>query len=330
MGVATTTVTVTATDPEGLSATQTFRVTVSSENRAPVALGSIRDRTIDLDRNHVRVSFAGRFADPDGDDLRFRANSSDEDVVRPVVEGDDVILVPQDVGRATVTITATDPDGLTAVQRFRVTIYRQPPRKPVTPRRLRVVDTGDDFILWTWDRVDHATSYEVQVSRDTRFATPRDPIVGVDRNFYAATGLPAGVRAYLRVRSVTTTAGVGQMSDWSSPVDGMTSGATQTGNTLPVHANVRCTNATSNSLAWTWKEVPDVDGYELQYGRDTNFGPADQVHSVRFTTVSIGLDTGYGRTDLPGGRTRPGTALGIFVRAVRKTAGGGTVGPWSD
>ena len=288
VGVATTTVTVTATDPGGLSATQTFRVTVSAENRAPVALGSIRDRTIDLDRNHVRVSFAGRFADPDGDDLRFRAFSSDEDVVRPVVEGDDVILVPQDVGRATVTITATDPDGLTAVQRFEVTIYRQPARRPPTPSRLRVVDTGDDFIEWSWDPVDHATSYEVQVSRDTRFATPLDPIIGVDRTSYEATGLPEGVRVYLRVRSVAVTADGRAESHWSSPVAGMTSGATQAGNTLPVPANVRVTAATSASLVWTWDEVPDADGYELQYGRDANFGPANRVDSVPFTTVSIG------------------------------------------
>ena len=284
VGLATTSVTVTATDPGGLSATQTFEVTVSSENRAPVPLGSIRDRTIALDRNHVRVTFAENFADPDGDDLRFRASSSDEDVVRPVVEGTDVILVPQDVGRATVSVTATDPDGLSAVQRFRVTIYVQPGRTPPTPSGLRVQEAGSNFIVWRWDPVAVATGYDVQFSRDARFAAPLDPVVAVDGTFHRATGVPEGVKAYLRVRTVVRTAGARLESGWSTPVAGMTVGAT---NTLSTPANLRVTDAGATSIEWTWDEVPGADGYEMQLRRDGNFRQADRVSTVPSTTTIV-------------------------------------------
>ena len=292
VGLATTSVTVTATDPGGLSATQTFEVTVSSENRAPVPLGSIRDRTIALDRNHVRVTFAENFADPDGDDLRFRASSSDEDVVRPFVEGTDVILVPQDVGRATVSVTATDPDGLSAVQRFQVTIYRQPPRVPLTPSGLRVLGFGSDFIVWTWHEVEHATRYDVQIGEDGTFRST-DPIFTRDENRFHLTGLPEGLLTYLRVRSVVVTAGDRVESAWSSPVAGMTGGHP---NTLSVPGNLRVATVDRSSIELTWDEVPDAERYEVQFRQDTDFTEADWVQRVSTTEIRfarLSSDTVY-------------------------------------
>ena len=114
--------TVTATDPEGLSAKQTFLVAVTSANRAPVAVGMIPDQTLTEGGNATTIDVSDNFEDPDGDDLTFRASSSRTSVVRVGVSGSEVILTPEDEGRATVTVTATDPDGRSGTQRFAVTV----------------------------------------------------------------------------------------------------------------------------------------------------------------------------------------------------------------
>ena len=188
------------------------------------------------------------------------------------------------MGRATVSVTATDPDGLSAVQRFRVTIYLQPGRTPPTPSGLRVEKAGRNFIVWRWDPVAVATGYDVQFSRDARFAAPLDPVVAVDGTFHRATGLPEGVKAYLRVRAVVRTAGARVESGWSTPVAGMTVGAT---NTLSTPANLRVTDAGANSIEWTWDDVPGTDGYEMQLRRDGNFREADRVSTAPFTTTIV-------------------------------------------
>ena len=114
VSVGTATVTVTATDPGGLSATQTFQVTVGA-NRAPVAIGVIPDQTLSLDGGPVTVSFAANFSDPDGDSLTFRGSLEDSGVVRVVISGFELTLIPEGVGSTTVTVTATDPGGLSTV-----------------------------------------------------------------------------------------------------------------------------------------------------------------------------------------------------------------------
>ena len=117
-------VTVTARDPGGLEAAQGFVVTV--RNRAPVAVGTIADRTIEVGEA-VEVGLAGYFSDPDGDPLGYEAVSSGAGVAVSVSLG---VLTVRAVakGTARVTVTATDDEGLSALQLFGVTV---PNRVPV-------------------------------------------------------------------------------------------------------------------------------------------------------------------------------------------------------
>ena len=71
------------------------------------------------------------FEDPDGDTLSYTANSSDESVVSgnvaiEISDGEEigsvVVLWPVAVGTAVITVTATDPDGLSATVAFQVTV----------------------------------------------------------------------------------------------------------------------------------------------------------------------------------------------------------------
>ena len=121
-------VTVTATDAGGLSATQTFFVTV--ENSPPEARGALPALTIGLDEAPVTLEMAGAFRDPDGDPLILGAVSSVPAVAAAAAAGSTVTVTPVDAGTATVTVTATDAGGsnATAMQAFTVTV--KPPNRP--------------------------------------------------------------------------------------------------------------------------------------------------------------------------------------------------------
>ena len=115
------TITVTATDPGGLSVTQTFEVTVTSANRAPTASTAIPDQSVE-EGTQVAVNVAGAFSDPDGDALRYGATSDASSVATASVSGSDVTLTGEAPGSATITVTATDPGGLSVTQTFEVTV----------------------------------------------------------------------------------------------------------------------------------------------------------------------------------------------------------------
>ena len=68
MAVGSTTVIVTARDPGGLAAEQSFGVTVP--NRAPVAVGTIEDRQLEVD-SVATLDVVPYFADPDRDSLEW-------------------------------------------------------------------------------------------------------------------------------------------------------------------------------------------------------------------------------------------------------------------
>ena len=126
----TTMVSVTARDPAGLTARQAFQVTVP--NRAPVAVGTIEDLEVDMD-TIANVNVAEHFDDPDGDPLTYAAGSSSPARASVSVSGSVVTVRGVLVGAATVTVTASDPEGLTARQSFAVKIPQPGPAGSRSP-----------------------------------------------------------------------------------------------------------------------------------------------------------------------------------------------------
>ncbi|MYC90469.1 MAG: hypothetical protein F4X15_03275 [Gemmatimonadetes bacterium] len=120
----TVTVTVTATDPGGLAAVQSFRVTVP--NRAPVAVDSIPPRTIEVDHADT-LDVSPLFADPDGDTLIYSAEVSDSSRVAASIVGGALTVTALAKGEAVVTVTATDDEGATATHSLHVTVPNRPP-----------------------------------------------------------------------------------------------------------------------------------------------------------------------------------------------------------
>ena len=127
----TATITVTATDPAGESAEQTFQVTVP--NRAPEARGSIPAMTVRVGDDET-VNVAPYFTDPDGDALVYSASSSATSVATASVSGTAVTVVGVAKGTATITVTAADAAGESAEQTFQVTVpNRRPERRGSIP-----------------------------------------------------------------------------------------------------------------------------------------------------------------------------------------------------
>ena len=115
------TVTVSATDPGGLAASQAVSITVGAGNRAPIAAGTVPAQTVNVGGT-VTVDASSYFSDPDGDALTYTAASSDDGVASVSVSGSDVTVTGVAAGSATVTVSATDPAGLSASQTVSVTV----------------------------------------------------------------------------------------------------------------------------------------------------------------------------------------------------------------
>ena len=118
-------VTMIATDPTGLKAQQSFRVVVP--NRAPTAVGMMADREL-MVGDSATVDVSGYFSEPDGQTLAYTAAVSDSIRLTASVADAVVTLVAVAKGTVVVTVTATDPGGLAAVQSFQVTVPNRPPR----------------------------------------------------------------------------------------------------------------------------------------------------------------------------------------------------------
>ena len=184
----TATVTVTAADPGGETADQSFGVTVP--NRAPFVSDTIPGDSVLLG-DTIELRLAAYFADPDGDSLGFAAESSAPEVVTAGIVGGELIVVPVAPGHATVTVAASDPEGLAAAQSFPV-VAAHPNRPPVAVGEIldRVIHVGTtdslDVSPFFSDPDGASLAYTVRTSRRIRVG------VAVDGSVVALAALSIG------------------------------------------------------------------------------------------------------------------------------------------
>ena len=94
-------------------------------NRGPEATGVVDEQQLHVG-DSVTIGVSVYFTDPEGDSLAFSAESSDASAASAGVAGDSLRVVALAVGTATVTVTARDPAGEAAVQRFRAVVEPVP------------------------------------------------------------------------------------------------------------------------------------------------------------------------------------------------------------
>ena len=187
----TATITVTATDEDNLSASQTFNVTVNPApppeptEQAPVAVGTIGNRTLTVGAAPTSIDVADYFNDPDDQSLTYSAQSSDLAITTTAAVGSTVTVTAVAQGTATITVTATDEDNLSASQTFNVTVV-------VGATAPRWIDTGGATRNWT-----------------ANAAIPAFTVPAVDEGSpaptYSASGLPSGLSFTASTRSISGT-----------------------------------------------------------------------------------------------------------------------------
>ena len=106
-------------DGEAGEPSEPARGEAGTPNRPPLAHG-IADVDMDVGKTS-EVDLDAAFSDPDGDVLRYAA-SADGDVVQAWASGETLRLRGMRPGEATVTATATDPEGLSASASFAVRV----------------------------------------------------------------------------------------------------------------------------------------------------------------------------------------------------------------
>lgn len=117
-------------------------------NQAPRALEDIADQDMLTGERAVALDVSEYFRDADGDNLTYAATSSDTTVAAVTTSGSTVTIRPVSSGSATVRVTATDPRGLSATQRFRV--YVEAPGPPLTGpyESLEWINVSPGRIVW--------------------------------------------------------------------------------------------------------------------------------------------------------------------------------------
>ena len=182
----TATITFTASDPEGLSAGQEAMVTV---NTPPMPEGTIDEITLRVDASTTLV-VSGYFSDADGDALSYEATSSDEDVATASLADSTVTINGHAAGTATLTITATDPRGASAMQEATVAVKTPPMPDSVPPTH--------DMVVGNHVELDFST-----------FFTDEDG----DELTYTAVTSDAAVATATVEGSVVTTTAAGEIDD---------------------------------------------------------------------------------------------------------------------
>ena len=170
------TVTVTASDPDGLTASLSGSVTVIERaNRAPESVGQVRPATLTVGNSGTLELEGDRplFEDSDGDALTYSAESSDLSVASVSVTGSVLRVTGEAVGTVVVTVTATDPGGLSASLSFDVTVL------PEAGAIFRD-DFGDDGSLDNWELADAEAEFSDGVMRLTNAESDRWGIAGYE------------------------------------------------------------------------------------------------------------------------------------------------------
>ena len=112
--------TLTARDEFSLTTSLTVYYTVF-DNRPPVLLKPIEDMIVPAGQT-VALDLKEYFSDPDGETPGFTATTDNPGVLRTKLEGNTMVLIPQQYGYVTVTVTATDYRGESVSSTFRMLI----------------------------------------------------------------------------------------------------------------------------------------------------------------------------------------------------------------
>ena len=154
------------------------------------------------------------------------------------------------------------------------------PEAPATPTGLMVSATTVDSITWTWDAVEGATAYVVQVSTNETFGDEDDVTTLTLMPTHTVSDLEPESSVHLRVASaVGTSLEDAVTSDWTAAVAGM-SAMPPPPPAPATPAGLMVSATTVDSITWTWDAVEGATAYVVQVSTNETFDDEDDVTTL--------------------------------------------------
>ena len=168
------------------------------------------------------------------------------------------------------------------------------PMAPATPTGL-MSESGEGSISWSWDAVEGADGYAVQVSMDEMF-DDTDETTYTTETTHSVADLGYGEARFARVAS---TSGMGDdmlTSMWTTHTTGMSAAAPPPppAPEAPAAPTGLTSESGDGSISWSWEAVEGADGYAVQVSMDEMFGDEETTYTME-TTHSV-ADLGYAAT----------------------------------
>jgi len=171
------TITVTATDPDSKSTSASIKVTVAPEGMmAPVTVGTIDAVSLDVGAIVTIQDISQYFSEPEEEMLTYEVDVAPALIVAVNLDGTTLTIRGDAYGKATVTVTATDEDGLPVSQPISVTVEKPAPvvpapdpvapvvKKAISGRTLYKDDGPQTIVLADHFSHERAITYEVDSS----------------------------------------------------------------------------------------------------------------------------------------------------------------------
>ena len=113
----------TATDDDNDRANDAFTLTIiSNEPPQLTPEANLRDVVLFSEGSPLVLDLSTIFLDPEGDDLEYRAMSSEEQIAQIDLMDETVTIRPEEIGEAQITLSAIDEFGSTTEEQFRVEV----------------------------------------------------------------------------------------------------------------------------------------------------------------------------------------------------------------
>ena len=170
-----------------------------------------------------------------------------------------------------------------------------PPSPPGQVTGVEVAKKGLDFVLWTWDPVEHATGYEAAPYLATDPEGERN-ILFVEEPSVRVDGFEPNMAVWISVRAVRETAGGRAVGEWSSRVFAETWG-------IPPG----CTDEREHAIAFSAILIEEWDGTPFLFHFDRDSVPEDEQPDAEYLfeiverlSVKIEEQLGYSLLEVGG------------------------------
>ena len=304
-----TTLTLTGTDPYGLSVSTSAVVTTS--NTAPKAKSPpYPDQTLAVG-NTLTVNLTDMFVDDEGDDIRLYLRKPDNgnNIDTTALDWGAISVLAHTPGEETIIITVDDIFGAEGTDSFKVTVIAAAAK----PTGLTAASgNGQAVLTWTDPGDSSITKYQVRHKAGTSFSNSDDSLwtditgSGASTTSHTVTGLTSGTAYVFQVRAVNA-GGVGTPSDEAV----LRLGA-------PLQPSGFRVLGGNGEVTLSWSDPSDatITRYQLRRKEGTSFSPSDD--SLWADIANSGAST---TTHTVSGLTN-GTTWAFQVRAVNANGAG--------